>query len=270
MVLANNESNARTIRLRDGRQLGYSEFGEPTGNPIFHFHGYPGSRLEGRILHSAAARCNARFIAVDRPGMGLSDFKRARTILDWPDDVVELADFLHINQFAVDGASGGGPYSLACAYKIPERLSHVGVLSGVGPHWDPGEPWMKLNSLIDAENFWLKFSEKMPKPDKKAVLNPQVFRLLGEELFEAFRQGADGPNYERELYLRDWGFKLQDISPTVGVHLWHGELDVNVPICMGRAVGKAIPNCKTEFYAYEGHYSTILNHLEEIITFLGS
>src|SRR5512136_816792 len=159
--LSQSTRSGKTIRLRDGRRLGYVEFGDPAGKPIFHFHGYPGSRLEGRIIHAAAVKCGARFIAVDRPGMGLSDFKPKRTILDWPDDVVELADFLQIDQFAVEGASGGGPYSLACARKIPDRLTHVGVLSGVDPQWDPGESWPRLSSFGDAESFWRLFSERL-------------------------------------------------------------------------------------------------------------
>lgn len=219
-------------------------------------------------MHQTAAKCGARFIATDRPGMGFSDFKPKRTILDWPDDIVELADFLKIDRFAVEGISGGGPYSLACAYKIPQRLTHVGVLSGVGHQWGSGEPWQKLGNLRDAETFWRQLSEQLPQSDKEAILGPQMLRLLSEELYEAFRHGAEGPNYEKELYSKDWGFKLQDISPAVHVHLWHGELDVNVPISMGRAVARAVPNCKATFYAEEGHYSTILNHMEEITTTL--
>ena len=258
-------SDTKKIRLKDGRQLCYGEFGDAKGRPIFHFHGYPGSRLEGKIIGRVASKHNVRFIAVDRPGMGFSDFKQNRTILDWPDDVIELADFLQIDKFAVEGASGGGPYSLASAYKIAHRLTHVGILSGVGPQWDSGEPWHRPRSPKDAEEFWLEVSKQLPKPDKKVVLDPTTLELLSEELFEAFRQGAHGPAYEGELYGKDWGFRLEDISPNVDVHVWHGELDVNVPISMGRAVAKAIPNCKSRFYAKEGHYSTMLNHLEEII-----
>ncbi|HEY63462.1 MAG TPA: hypothetical protein G4O02_02720 [Caldilineae bacterium] len=36
----------RTIRLRDGRWLGYAEYGDPMGKAVFHFHGSAGSRLE--------------------------------------------------------------------------------------------------------------------------------------------------------------------------------------------------------------------------------
>ena len=36
------------IKLRDGRRLGYAEFGDPRGKPVLFFHGYPGSRWDGR------------------------------------------------------------------------------------------------------------------------------------------------------------------------------------------------------------------------------
>jgi pimeloyl-ACP methyl ester carboxylesterase len=65
--------------------------------------------------------------------MGLSDYKKDRTILDWPDDVVELADALGIDKFPIEGISGGGPYAAACAYKIPDRLTACGIISGLGP-----------------------------------------------------------------------------------------------------------------------------------------
>ncbi len=265
-----NYCDVKRIRLEDGRYLSYAEFGEPAGKPIFHFHGYPGSRLEGKIISSTAARCGVRLIAVDRPGMGLSDFKPERTILDWPDDVAELADFLKIDRFTVEGISGGGPYSAACAYKISDRLTSAGILSGVGPFWDAGEPWPKPSDMKSVKDFWLQFSTNMPEPDQKIILDPTTLNLLTEEMWEAFRQGAQGSAYERELYGKDWGFELEDISPNVKVYLWHGELDVNVPISMGRRVAETIPNCKAQFYAEEGHYSTALNHLEDILRTLTS
>ena len=40
----------RFIDLPDGRRLGYTEFGEPSGIPVFVFHGTPGSRFMFRIV----------------------------------------------------------------------------------------------------------------------------------------------------------------------------------------------------------------------------
>ena len=87
---------------------------------------------------------------------------------------------------------------------------------------------------------------------------------MAAELLEAFHQGSEGVNHERGLYGKPWGFSLKDISSKTKVHLWHGKLDVNVPFTAARTMSSAIPNCKAVFYDGEGHYSTALNHLEEI------
>ena len=67
------------LTLKDGRSLGYTEHGVQEGKPIFYFHGFPGSRLDWLFsdANNSATRLNARIIAVDRPGMGLSDFRVA-------------------------------------------------------------------------------------------------------------------------------------------------------------------------------------------------
>mgnify|MGYP002153793454 CR=1 FL=1 len=293
--MTGSDKTAIVFRLRDGRLLGYAEFGNLEGKPVFYFHGYPASRLEGRFLDRVAARHGVRLIAVDRPGMGLSDFKPGRTILDWPDDVVELADTLEIDRFAVEGMSGGGPYSAACAYKIPERLTACGIVGGMGPI-DLGTQGMMRRNIVtffaarrmpwllrlllwwsigrhsrDIENMeklLLQGSEELPEPDRKIFLDDRLRRLFAEETCEAFRQGAKGLTYEGKLYAKPWGFNLKDIS--MKVYLWHGELDVNVPISMGRAVAETIPNCQAKFYAQEAHISTALNHLDETIETLTS
>jgi pimeloyl-ACP methyl ester carboxylesterase len=129
---------AQQVRLGDGRLLGYAEYGDPLGKPIFHFHGWVSSRLEFGPNHETARSLGARVISIDRPGCGLSDFKPGRKILDWPDDVAELADALGIDRFAVSGWSFGGPYVVACAYKIPHRLTAAGIIAGTTPLNRPG------------------------------------------------------------------------------------------------------------------------------------
>jgi len=54
-------------------------------------------------------------------------------MLDWTRDVSTFADVLGLDTFAVAGWSGGGPYVLACASEIGERLTGAAVLSGCGP-----------------------------------------------------------------------------------------------------------------------------------------
>src|SRR5450759_1157275 len=102
-------SDYREIRLRDGRTLAYEEFGNPRGKPISHCHGAPSSRVEGRVIlnAAAAAELDVRVIVPDRPGMGRSDFQPGRRIVDWPNDVLELASALELETFDVLGSSGG-------------------------------------------------------------------------------------------------------------------------------------------------------------------
>ncbi len=130
---ASDSSHGNILRLRDGRALSYLEVGAPDGTPVIHCHGNPSSRLEVLLLAEQATSLKVRLIGLDRPGIGYSDPKPGYGLLDWPDDVAELADRLGLDRFAMSGLSGGGPFALACAYKMPERLTACGLISTVTP-----------------------------------------------------------------------------------------------------------------------------------------
>jgi pimeloyl-ACP methyl ester carboxylesterase len=85
------QTEDRRIRLADGRALGFAEFGEPLGFPCLYFHGWPGSRLEAGLFDEAGREQNLRIIAVDRPGVGRSEFQTKRRLVDWPQDIETLA-----------------------------------------------------------------------------------------------------------------------------------------------------------------------------------
>ena len=125
----------RTIRLPDGRTLGYAETGDPQGTPVLHFHGSPSCRLDATApeFDAIAERLGVRVLALDRPGVGLSDPKPNRTILDWPADVLGFAEAVGLSRFSALGVSGGAPYAAACALRIPHRLRSVGIACGVAP-----------------------------------------------------------------------------------------------------------------------------------------
>ena len=294
-TLDSSATTHQTVMLRDGRSLGYAECGDPKGKPAFHCHGHPGSRLEGKLFAAAATKAGIRLIAIDRPGMGLSDFEPGRKVLDWPNDVVQLADALEIDRFGVEGVSGGGPYAAACAYKIPDRLTACGIAAGLGPidllgtegmattnrvqfFLAPRLPWF-LRFLMwlfigrnsryvqdkeKMEELSLKFWQGMSEADRAAMGHPHMGKLYMEEMLEAFRQGSKGPAYDARLYTKPWGFRLEDISLDK-VYLWYGEIDVNVPVSMGRAMANAISNCKARFYPNETHLSVIANHADDIM-----
>ena len=290
-----NEQNkeAQVLKLKDGRNLGYAEFGDMNGTPIFYFHGYVGSRLEAKLFAEKAVKHGVRFISVDRPGLGLSDFQPDRTLLDWPDDIIELADHLGLEKFVVGGMSGGGPYAAACAYKIPERLICCGIIAGIGPIDMSTKDMMRSNRMLfffarrmpfmlklimkrykkafdDPEKIQERFVNTLLEPDRKCFEDPKNLNLMIEETKEAFHPGLEGAVHEGKIFARPWGFDLKDISPDLQVYLWQGELDVNVPISMGRKMCEMIPKCESKFFPDDAHFSVAFNNIDEILETLKS
>lgn len=275
--LEKEPDTSKTIQLADGRTLGYAEYGVPDGKPMLYFHGHPGARVEAQFLAPSAQQAGVRLIGIARPGMGLSTFKRMRRVVDWPNDVVALADRLDLDRFAVVGLSGGSPYALACAYTIPDRLTTCGLIAGVGhlprmlAFLSIWLPWL----LLPIARHWfrdqdhairalLRAARRWPEADRRMLLVPGMKELLVASLVEGLRQGAKGPAYDGMVLGRAWGFKLEEIRcPTI--YLWHGERDQEVPVAQGRAVAAQLAHCTTTYYPHEGYLSVIVNHAEEIV-----
>jgi pimeloyl-ACP methyl ester carboxylesterase len=271
-------SSDRRMKLPDGRILGFAECGKPEGRPLLYFHGHPGSRFEARFLADAAFRANVRLFGIDRPGMGLSTYKPGRRLLDWPEDIVAFADSLAIERFAVVGFSAGGPYSLACAYKIPDRLVACGVVSGLGRRglflsflaaWLPWlllpfARWRFFPSENRAQQTLTRVSGRWPEPDRKAIEVPGVKELMAASLVEGLRQGARGAAYDGALLARRWGFEVERLN-FPATHLWHGELDNQVPVALARDMAQRIPHTKATFYSEDAHISTLINHGDKIV-----
>ena len=284
-----NMTEPLILKLKGGGVLAYATYGSCDGSPVFHFHGHPGSRLEGRLADEAARRHKIRLIAIDRPGMGHSSYQPRRALLDWPAMVLELANFLNLEQFAVQGVSGGGPYALACAYQIPERLSACGVLAGLGPVYDLGVGDMMIANQVQflvarwmpvllRPLFWGLLGRKGRHADNPVVRRQLALRLSKNsphlsdltraeayvaETLEAFRQGSRGAAYDAKLFAHPWGFRLEDIH--FQVHLWHGERDCHVPLRMGKSVAESLPNCKAIWIPGMDHLDVIFGKLEEVL-----
>lgn len=280
------------MKLRDGRQLGYSEFGAPDGRPVIYCHGFPASRLEMRLGHEAAARSGIRLIAPDRPGYGLSDFQPGRRISHWPRDVAELADALALGRFGVLGISGGGPYALACATVLPDRVTVVGIVCGLGrldlreatagmspfgrfsfalARRAPGVSQLFSRALAPVlrrnPQLILKLlASALPPPDAKVLSDPKVLALFAGAFREGLRQGGRGVALDLTLYAQPWEIAVE--SMRVPCHLWHGEQDTTVPVAMGKRLAAAIPGCRARFYPDEGHFSLPVRRMEEILAAL--
>src|SRR4029079_1264468 len=140
------------IAVGDDRQIGFAEFGDPQGRAIFWLHGTPGARrqipMEARVY---AEQRHIRLIGVDRPGIGSSSPYQYDTVFAFAEALRTIADTLGIDRFEVIGLSGGGPYTLATAAAMPDRVVAAGVLGGVAPMVGPDairRPLMQLGAVI--------------------------------------------------------------------------------------------------------------------------
>ena len=101
-----------------------------------YFHGLLGSRLESNFDSQSSLVHGVLFISVDRPGYGLSTYSPKRSYLDFVEDIEELLNYLALPKVVAIGFRSGGPYALACAARIPERLIGCSVVSSDLPYAD--------------------------------------------------------------------------------------------------------------------------------------
>jgi pimeloyl-ACP methyl ester carboxylesterase len=280
------------VLLPDGRRLAYMVYGDPSGTPVFLFHGTPGSRLAFLEDDPVATELGIRLITPDRPGYGRSDFQPGRTLLDWASDVAALADHLGIGRFAVAGASGGGPHTAACAYLLPERVTGAALISSSSPMDAPDAtlgmawgnrlgltlsrfaPWLvraamvlQARSILHApEQFLGALLEQLCESDRRVLSDPKQREMAVMHLQEAVRPGARGAAHEAVLVSRPWGFDLAEIR--VPVHVWHGEADALAPISMGRHLAAAIPGSRAHFLPGVGHL--VAEHEDQWRAILGA
>jgi pimeloyl-ACP methyl ester carboxylesterase len=276
------------LELSDGKHLCWAEYGVGNGKPVFVFHGNPGSRLAWGAMPGSPFLAGVRLVAPDRPGYGKTDFKPL-ALERWPKDMVELADHLGIDEFAVFGPSGGAPYALACAWKIADRLTSVGVFGAVGPNapeavegalpslkllWRIAKPlqWavrlqMRLMARLARRNpvrMATKLRDLELKDEDKAVFDrPEILEMFRVDFPEAYRQNGIGSAYDATIPA-SWPIPLEEI--TLRVQLWHAERDPLVGN-MTRYLAEHLPNVSLKCLPGEGHL-WILDHMPEVLSAL--
>ena len=266
------------VAVRDGRKLGFAEFGPAGGRPILWLHGTPGARRQiPEDARVAAEKANVRFVGVDRPGTGLSTSHLYGSILDHMADLEILVDELGFEEMAVIGLSGGGPYALAAAYAMPDRVKVVGVLGGVAPtqgddavpgglvslatRFAPVFPPLRVpigiffSVLVQAIRpvghpalgLYARFS---PPGDRAVFARPEIKAMFLDDLADGGRR-LRAPVDDIILFTRDWGFSVRDVR--VPVKWWHGDADNIVPLSHGQHMVDLIPDAELFVRPGESH-----------------
>lgn len=257
----------RLVQVRDGRYLCVVESGDPAGTPAFYLHGGPASRIGGLAFDEVAREHGIRLLTPDRPGMGFSEPRPGRRVADWADDIADIAASYGLDQFGVFGASGGGPYALACARYIPHLLTATVVASGIGPMADDDRMLADYNSVArfflrragshprimrlavylmtkpSKEDGKNKFTDMAtgdaPKSDQEVQAWLESIPALAWEPVEVRRQGLRYAAQDLACIAGKWGFRVAEIG--VPVMFWHGEEDGAVPVSNARLLSEQIP-----------------------------
>jgi pimeloyl-ACP methyl ester carboxylesterase len=275
-------SDTQTVSVTDGRTLTFAEWGDLDGFPVFFLHGTPGSRFLRHYDESKYAEVGARVITYDRPGYGGSDRDRGRRAVDCVADVAAIADQLGVERFAVIGASGGGPHSLAVAARLPERVTRATCAVGVVPFDTPDFDWFEgMDPLNVKEIGWALEGEDVLAPElereaaemlERVAADPS--KLMGDDwqlseadraelarterhdvirqtVNEAYRRGVWGWVDDDLCLTRPWGFDVAEIR--VPTRVIYGLTDVLVPWRQGEWLARNVPNAEVVVEEHRGH-----------------
>jgi pimeloyl-ACP methyl ester carboxylesterase len=263
------EAGGVNLRVRD--------VGDRGGEPLVHFHGTPGCRLELAFADDIVEASGARVIAFDRPGYGGST-RAPFGLVSVAEMAIQVADQIGLDQFRTTGWSGGGPFALATAALAGPRVPAVGIIAGAGPfQLVPGA----LDELSDAD----RTAEKLLPGDREAACEGfakgfdlqqnlenatslyQAFEPLlsesdrkiwdahSEELFvdmsEAMIQGPWGGGWDNVAWIGSWDFEPTEVG--CPVLLWYGTEDRMAPPSHAHWFETNLPDARLTMYEGEGH-----------------
>ncbi|KAK8075749.1 hypothetical protein PG997_010412 [Apiospora hydei] len=285
--------------LPSGRTLGYAAYGspDPAAPTAFYHHGFPGSQGEAFGYDAAARAQGIRLVSVERPGMGASTFQPGRTLLDWPADLLALADHLGVKRFAVLGVSGGGPYALACWHRLPrDRCIGVGLVCALYPTslgcsgmliqtralltlcpWMPTPVGWILDAMLGGTARDLAHPEKLelalvdalknkPANDRAMLEREDVRAALVSGTRGSMISGGLGSAWDGLVLGSDFGFKLEDVKIEPGkVVMWHGAKDQNVPAHMAEKAAALMPGAELRLSPEHAHIDLPYMKADEVI-----
>jgi pimeloyl-ACP methyl ester carboxylesterase len=274
---------ARIVRV-NGRDLAVEDPGPESGFPVILHNGVGSRHLFPAAVADGQDR-GFRLIGYDRPGCGGSTAMPGRVIADCAVDVQAIMTELGITRAAAWGSSGGGPYALATAARLPGLIAAVCVFASIGPYGMPGLDFAEglggeglraeVRKMFDeperaradfraqsavtlaqrgSPEWWLELWGDRAEQD--AAHSRDWADYLAACIRDALRaddSGAfdDDGSWDDDLaFYNPWGFDLAEIQAPVS--LWHGMQDF-VPVAHARWLADRIPDVTTHFPADQDH-----------------
>jgi pimeloyl-ACP methyl ester carboxylesterase len=235
----------------------------------------------------------ARLICYDRPGYGGSDRRAGRRIVDVVDDVTEVADALGLDRFAVVGRSAGAPHALACAARLPHRVTRAAALVTLAPRDAAGLDWFEGMAPSNVREFRTAFTDpqrfaagmiprsaairsdparlldelrgELTDDDRIIVSDNGIRSMLLRNYHEALRTSPYGWIDDALALTAPWGFEPGEIR--VPVLFWHGAQDVFSPAAHSSWLAARIPRATAVLEPTAAHFAA-LRALPAILSWL--
>jgi pimeloyl-ACP methyl ester carboxylesterase len=281
----------------DGRTLEVLDAGPGDGVPLVFHHGTPQGAIPFPPLERPAAERGIRVISYSRPGYGGSTPRPEGTVADDARDTATILDHLGVGEFMTMGWSGGGPRALACAAVLPDRCRAAACCVGLVPASEfdgdirdgmaeenvaeftaamAGRE--ELSRFLDTQAGYFAVTGDeiaaalggLAPPVDRAALTGELADLMAESMRAAGRQGTVGWLDDDLTMLRDWGFRVADI--TVPVAVWQGTEDAMVPFRHAEWLAAHVSGCRANLVEGEGHLSLLArigDILDELLALAG-
>jgi pimeloyl-ACP methyl ester carboxylesterase len=280
--------------LPDGRVIEYWEGGDQAGRPMIMHPGTPETRLMGKWGHDAAVAAGVRLMAVNRPGYGGSTSVVEPSLLGPGRDTAAMAAQLRLDEYAVFGLSGGGPFAVATVVADPDHVRALGVVGGIGP-WrlidddlsrDPeGAKCLELHDAGDVAGAWDCMRRDVDRAyggfvalgdsarvdsflagiaDGSRLMQDEDYRTLWAENLRVVFDNGDGSAFDNLAWGASWDVDPRDVAvPTV---LWYGESDKPCPLAHGRWYADRIVGSELNILPGAGHLDVIDGHWADVLT----
>mmetsp|Transcript_1857 Transcript_1857/g.3982 ORF Transcript_1857/g.3982 Transcript_1857/m.3982 type:complete len:220 (-) Transcript_1857:494-1153(-) len=186
-------------------------------------------------------------------------------------DLKQLVDALHIEGFCVAGHSSGGPYALAAAALLPDRVLACAAVSSDPPYNHPRCPdEVRLSDGMSVDGKG-GFYGRDPVA-KVANWRAKVFASdAGEERKWPWKQGVIGFVTDFTLERIPWSFRIEDIKLGERLTIWYGTKDydsmiLGAPWMQSLVPGsqvRAVQDGKHSFKSDPEHMRAILTELRD-------
>ena len=233
-----------------GRRLAWRSTGPTEAPALLWLHGSTGSARTAPVL------AGVRVVSFDRPGYATSTAHSGRDLRSDAADVESLLDDLAIGEVWILAFSGGAATAYAAAARLPQRVRHLGIVSGATWPAAPAPPLDVLRAAAEALRADPaaavdRLCQDAPARDRQVLADPGLRQELLDGARDAVAAGVDGWIREAQLLRSPWPLQPRDI--TVPVTLWHGEEDLAVPLSAAEATAAALPQGRLERLPEAGH-----------------